>query len=110
MNHSKLKTDKGYPTYASKALSQLTEWKFEDFLEIRYDGSDSQISSSREAKVDLRKELIEDYQKLIELARKESFKAYYRIAQLDEEIASAEATATLNAADGIERNPEITRP
>ncbi len=82
---------RGYPEYASKALAQLTEWKFQDFKKIQYKLPKAKQDAAEAEKVARRKELLDNYRDLINYAKIESFQAFYRMAQLDEEIALAKA-------------------
>ncbi len=97
----------GFPEAASKAKNYLTQWKFREFLAIRYTGTPGQIETKKEQKEALRLDLIDDYNELLSYLQDEAFKAHFRIPQMAEQIALAEQSIQREAAFDPEGKLEI---
>ncbi|NQU05763.1 MAG: tetratricopeptide repeat protein, partial [Calditrichaeota bacterium] len=76
----------GEPNYAAKSLSKLLAWEHEEYDKLRLKLPKGSLDASKERKREWRNSLIESYNKLISLGRKEGWQAFYAKGRLlDEE-------------------------
>ena len=108
-SHRKMlaKEKEGFPRYASFALSNLLNWRKQEYLNIRYSPA-SAVNSNRAQKKSLKTGIEEGLKELITYRQKEALEAIYDLCRMDENLAKtefAQAMPSLNEEEyALKRN------
>ncbi len=96
----------GSPKYTAQALSYLLAWEHEEYDKLRFTLPPDNLLANKARKKEWRNSLVDRYGELIGLGQKESYKAFYDIGRLDEELAQATYRQELPPIEALDKRLE----